>query len=467
MEESTLPLVVELDRTLVRSDTLVETWLRAVRRQPWILLLTPFWMLRGRAHLRTRLRGRVDLSAETLPYHDEFVDFLRRQRGARRPLILAHDGAPDTARRVFDHLGIFDRVLPAIGGVRARVQALVDEFGEGGYAYAGSGRGDLPLWNAGGAAVLVSTPPQWARRVGVPVEAEFPRERSRLRGLIKAMRTYQWVKNLLIFLPLITANGLTRISSLWLALGTFAAFSCLASGVYVVNDLFDLDADRRHPRKRRRPFASGTAPLGWGVVLGPLLMTVGVVGGFLLGFWVGVSLVTYAVATIAYSAFLKTQPLVDVFTLALLYTLRIVAGGVAVDEAASIWLLSFSSFFFLSLGFLKRHVEVSRLSPDEEIHRRGYGTGEDRPLLVMGIASSFAASIVLALYVETSVAEAIYPRPEAVWGFVPLSLFWQMRMWLAAERGFVHDDPITYAARDWVSLLVVLAAGVCYLAAVV
>lgn len=470
MPGETLPLVVDLDGTLVRSDTLVETWLRAVRRQPWVVLLTPFWLARGRSYLKARLSDRAALSADALPYHDEFLAFLRTERERGRPLHLATAADRKIADAVAAHLGLFGRVFSSDGRTNLRshrkAEALTRAFGEGRFAYAGNDRKDLPVWASAGAAVLVSTPRGYARRVGAPVEAEFPRSENRLVGLFRALRTYQWVKNLLVFLPLITANGLLRASSLWMALGTFAAFSCLASGVYVVNDLFDLDADRRHPRKKNRPFASGAVPLEWGVVLGPGLMAAGVAGGFALGFWVGVSLVAYATTTVAYSAYLKTQPLVDVFTLALLYTLRIVAGGAAVDELPSIWLLSFSSFFFLSLGFLKRHVEVSKLSADDGIHRRGYASGEDRPLLVMGIASSFAASIVLALYVETSLAEAIYRRPEAVWGFVPLSLFWQMRMWLAAERGFVHDDPITYAARDWVSLLVALAGGACYLAAV-
>lgn len=467
----TLPLVVDLDGTLIHSDTLVENWLRVVRRRPWVVLLTPLWMVRGRAYLKNRLAEGGTLRAEGLPYHQEFLAWLRASKKQGRPVHLATAADRRVAEAVSAHLGLFDSVFASDassnlkGGRKAA--RLVEEFGRGGFVYAGNHSSDLDVWAESAAAVLVSTPPSVARRVTQPIEAEFPRSGNRVLALLRAMRLYQWVKNLLVFLPLITANGLLRGSSLVSAGMTFLAFSLLASGVYLVNDLFDLEADRRHPRKRRRPFASGTAPVVWGILTGPLLMLLGVGGGFAIDFWVGATLVGYAVLTLAYSAYLKTQPLVDVFTLALLYTMRIVAGGIAVNELASIWLLSFSSFFFLSLGFLKRYVELAGLDPDrEQVSRRGYGRSEDDKLFVMGVASSFAASIVLALYVDTSVAESIYTHPEAVWGFVPLSLFWQMRMWLAAERGFVDDDPIAYAARDWVSALVLIAAGCCYLAAV-
>lgn len=471
MTTEALPLVVDLDGTLVRSDTLVENWLRVIRYQPWTLFYTPLWMLRGRAWLKNEVARRAELRPEHLPYHEELVAWLREQREAGREIHLATAANTRIAEPIAAHLGLFDRVFASTpdrnlkGAVKAEV--LCSELGRGGFVYAGNDRSDLAVWSESAAAVVVDAPPTVARRVRGPVEARFSRENHRFRDTLRAMRLYQWVKNLLVFLPLVTSNGLLRASSLADALITFVAFSLLASGVYLVNDLFDLGADRQHPRKRNRPFASGRLPVVWGVIAGPLLMVVGIGTAMRLDPLVGAVLVGYAVMTLAYSAYLKTQPLVDVFTLAMLYTLRIVAGGIAVGEPASIWLLSFSSFFFLSLGFLKRYVEVAQLDPEgDRIHRRGYGRGEEDPLFVMGVASSFAASIVLALYVDTAIAESIYHNPDAVWGFVPLSLFWQMRMWLAAERGFVDDDPITYAAFDWVSALVILAGAGFYMAAV-
>lgn len=471
MATRSLPLVVDLDGTLLRSDTLVENWLRVVRLQPWTVFATPFWIMRGRAWLKNRLSETGGLQPERLPYHEGLLAWLEEQKAEGRPIHLATAAHSRIALPVAEHLGLFERVFASEAGTnlkgRRKADALCEAFGREGFVYAGNDRSDLTVWSESAAAVLVDVPPGLARRVNRPIEASFPREGNRLVAMLRAMRLYQWVKNLLVFLPLITSNGLLRGSSLIDALVTFMAFSLMASGVYLVNDLFDLEADRQHPRKRRRPFASGRAPVVWGVIAGPLLMVSGAVIAFLLDAAVGTTLVIYAVMTLAYSAYLKTQPLVDVFTLALLYTLRIVAGGLAVDEPASIWLLSFASFFFLSLGFLKRYVEVSQFSADTEAnHRRGYGRGEEDPLFVMGVASSFSAAIVLALYVETSGAESIYAHPEAVWGFVPLCLFWQMRMWLAAERGFVDDDPIAYAAFDWVSALVILAGAGFYLAAV-
>jgi 4-hydroxybenzoate polyprenyltransferase len=293
-----------------------------------------------------------------------------------------------------------------------------------------------------------------ARKAG-RVFAEFNSQPSVLSAALRAMRPHQWVKNLLVFVPLLASRSFADTAGVLGALMMFAAFCATASGIYLVNDLFDLQADRRHPRKRFRPLASGAL----GLQLGAGLAGVLIAGGIALAAAVGAAhlAIAYAALSLGYSLALKQYPLLDVFILATLYTLRIVAGGVASQHSVTLWLLAFSGFVFLSLALVKRTGEMGRADhsgPARALTRRGYFP-EDRPILVMfGTASAFASSIVLALFVNSSAALQPYKAPEVLWGLVPLVLFWQCRLWLSTERGKMHDDPIVYAFRDWVSWVV-------------
>lgn len=275
-----------------------------------------------------------------------------------------------------------------------------------------------------------------------------------IRDLIAELRVHQWVKNLLVCVSPLAAHVLFEPPVLLQVLQVFAAFCAAASGVYVVNDLIDLSADRVHPRKCNRPFASGRLPLSVGVI-GPVLMLAGVGIGLHVSVGTGAVVATYIVVSVSYSAYLKTQPLVDVFTLSVLYTLRVFAGQVAVGIEGSVWLLSFSGFVFLSLAFLKRVSEYRTMLKAKTVYatRRGY-TPEDLEMLkTMGMSASYIATMVLGLYISTQSAAVQYGQPIALWAAMPIFLFWQSRMWLSAARGRMTDDPIIYAARDWVSLL--------------
>ncbi len=290
---------------------------------------------------------------------------------------------------------------------------------------------------------------------------------SKFRLVIRAMRVYQWTKNFLVFVPVMTAGALFDLSALGKAAIAFYCFSMISSGVYLLNDVVDLEADRLHPTKKNRPFASGQLPVTWGLALGPGLMVIGLAISFAVGVWLFSALLAYVIVTSLYSAYLKTIPLVDVFTLAGLYVLRILAGGIATGHLPSVWLLTFAGLFFLGLALLKRFVEFSaEESSENEKSRRGYQAEDKTLLLVMGMSASFAAAVILALYVESNTASSIYQVPVAIWAFVPLCLFWQCRVWLAAVRGEVHDDPIVYAAKDRSFWITVLAASVIYTIAV-
>lgn len=276
------------------------------------------------------------------------------------------------------------------------------------------------------------------------------------RDLVAELRPHQWVKNVLVFVSPLAAHMLLQPGVLPRLLWLFGAFCAAASGVYIANDLLDLKHDRSHPRKRERPFASGRLPLSVGV-LSPVLMLIGLGIGFALSPLTGMLVGAYIGLSVAYSTYLKRQPLVDVFTLSGLYTLRLLSGELSAGIEPSMWLLSFSGFLFLSLAFLKRVSEYQAMVKSSTPYDAGRGyTPEDVSMLkTMGVCSSFLATMVLALYINTDTAASEYSRPILLWSAVPVFLFWQSRMWLSAARDFMTDDPIVYAARDWVSQLCV------------
>ena len=470
-----LPLVVDLDRTLVRCDTLSDSLfglLRGGRVVPalWVLLTA------GRAAFKHAVAAFVPPVAARLPYNQTLLDYLRAQKATGRMLVLATAADRTVAEAVARELGLFEAVLASDPACNlkgeAKAQALVARFGYGGFAYAGDSRADLAVWRTAGAAVLVNVTPAVAARARAATAVEFEVADRAPPGpaLWRALRPHQWVKNLLVLVPLLTAHAYGDPLAWRGALLTFWAFCATASAFYLFNDLLDLEADRVHRRKRFRAFASGAVSVGAGVAAAALLLVLGAGLGVAAGAPAVIGL--YAAGTVAYSVRLKELPLVDVFCLAGLYTLRLFGGGAASGHPVSLWLLGFSSFLFLSLALVKRVEELTAAGPSEPARampvRRGYLPADAVLLQMFGCAASFASCIVLALFVQSEATAAAYASPGLLWGIVPLFLFWQCRLWLATARGYMHDDPIVYAARDWVSwsvgaalvLLLVLAHSV-------
>lgn len=468
----TLPLCVDLDETLVRTDTLVEGLLALVGGLRLGALLGAFAGAipgSGRAALKARVAALAPPDPALLPYNQALLDYLGEQRAAGRRIVLATAANEAVAQAVAAHLGLFDEVIASTATRnlkgRAKAQALVDRFGRGGFAYAGDSRADLAVWAEAGAAVLVDVAPGVAARVGVPIEHRIATRPKLLPTLLRAMRPHQWVKNLLVFVPILTANALGHWPSWAGGFLAFAAFGAAASGIYLINDLLDLAADRAHPKKRRRPFAAGDASAAAGMVLALLLLALAAA----LGAWAGILgvVAVYAGTSLAYSLWLKRLPLVDVFTLAGLFTIRLFGGGAATGHALSLWLLAFASFLFLSLALVKRVAEVMD-SAGRGVGRvagRGYGPDDLVILQLFGVAASFSASLVLALYVQSEVTSRHFAAPGLLWGIVPLVLLWNCRIWLATARGYMHHDPILYAARDRVTWAISLAVVAVMLAA--
>jgi len=451
------PLCVDLDGTLVRTDVLAESALGAIISQPMLLFRLPKWCFAGRAVLKRELGARHLVDASLLPYNQLLLDYLRQQKVEGRKLVLATAADGQIAQAVADHLGIFDEVIASDGvhnlkGV-LKADALVQRFGERGFSYAGNGRADVPVWARAAAVVAVDVPPRIVRDVvqHTPIEHRIDSRRSCGMAWLRAIRCYQWSKNALVFVPILTAGKVGDISSWAAATVAFIGFSLTASGIYLINDLVDLKADRRHKRKRHRPLASGDVSLTMAAACAPAMIVSGLACGNAVGvLWL---LIVYATVSIAYSLFLKTKPLIDSFLLAGLYTIRIVSGGAATQLLVTPWLLAFSTFFFLDLALIKRVGEIARIE-EKRTPGRGYQKGDENLLQQMGVAAAFVSCAVLALYVQSDIASKNFSSPALLWGIVPLLLFWQCRLWLGTVRGYMHDDPIVYAARDWVSWLV-------------
>jgi 4-hydroxybenzoate polyprenyltransferase/phosphoserine phosphatase len=453
------PICVDLDGTLVNTDLLIEGFLTILSSRRGLMCL-PQLLTFSRVDFKRRIGELADLRVELLPYNLELLAFLQEQKQAGRRILLATAADNRTAQAVAKHLGFFDEIISS-DGVRnlkgeTKSRELVRRFGREGFDYVGNDPADLPVWREAKGIVIVNASravSSKARKLS-DVLLEIANRPPMLPMALRAMRPQQWVKNLLVFVPLLASRSFGDIHGMLGALCVFASFCMTASGIYLVNDLTDLAADRRHLRKRYRPFASGALPLSFGAGLAAALIATGIASGLLCG--AALLIIAYAVVSLSYSLALKQYPLLDVFVLAALYTVRIVAGGIASHHSVTLWLLAFSGFTFLSLALVKRIGEMNLKLSDSAgvLARRGYFPEDRLVLLMFGIASTFASSVVLALYVSSSTAFQQYRTPEILWGLVPLILFWQCRLWLATERGRMHDDPINYAFRDWVSWLV-------------
>ncbi|MDX2346897.1 MAG: UbiA family prenyltransferase [Legionella sp.] len=361
---STLPLVVDLDGTLIHTDMLHESAFQGVGHNPLSLLKFPYWLSQGKTKLKMQLAHRSNINPELLPYNHTFLKWLIEQKEKGRQLILCTASHTSFANGVAEHLNIFSEVIASspsnnLSGEN-KAHLLESRFGHAGFDYAGNAPCDIAVWKRARHAILVNTSSKTTKKAHNlgNVEISFPNIKPTLTVYNKALRTHQWVKNLLLFIPMIAAHQFTE-PHIWMTLiFAFFAFSLCASSVYIMNDLLDLENDRQHPRKCKRPFAAGKIPVWVGVLLTPLLLATSFGAAYLIGPAFSAALLCYFLITCAYSWGLKRLVLVDCITLAMLYTMRIIAGAAASYHILTFWLLAFSVFLFLSLAFVKRYVEL-------------------------------------------------------------------------------------------------------------
>lgn len=461
-----LPLCIDLDGSLIRTDLLLESALSLLHRNPLYVFAFAYWLLRGKAQLKQEIARRVELDVCTLPYDARVVERLRNE-AMHRPVALCTAADQQLANAVAAHVGGFSTVLASDGrrnlSGRTKAEALCALYGERGFDYLGNERKDLAIWRNAHGAIVVNASKGLAAETARVCEVidVLPRERAGVRVWLKALRVHQWLKNLLIFLPLLAAHRVFDMLALWRAVTAFVIFSVCASGVYLLNDLLDLDADRRHPRKRKRPFASGCLSLSAGIIAAPLLTLAAFVAALALSRLFALVLLAYYVLTLSYSFKLKRIVMLDVVLLAALYTVRIVAGTAAISTGLSFWLLAFSMFLFLSLAMLKRYTELLALREQtgDSPQGRGYEVEDLALVQSLGGASGYLSVLVLALYINSTASEMLYRHPKALWLLCPILLYWISRVWVVAHRGTMHDDPVIFAMVDPISRgLLVLAA---------
>lgn len=449
-------LAVDVDGTLIRTDLLHESVFALLKLNPFYLLMLPLWLLGGKGKLKQEIADRVDLPISLLPYREEFVDYLKQERAAGRRLVLATASNIRYANGIAEHLGIFDDVLASTAtdnlSGKSKLAHIKELLGTEKFAYAGNSAVDVPIWEDAGLAVVVNAPKSVEQRAAKKssVVKVFPDRSNYLTSLIKAMRPHQWLKNLLVFVPLMLVQEAGDLLPTMQAVAAFFSFSFCASSVYLLNDLFDLEADRQHPTKCNRPFAAGDLPIGLGVVaMVALLLLAFYIASLLPPFFLGM-LSIYYVITIAYSLWLKRSMLIDVLTLAGLYTIRLIAGAAAIGVAASFWLLAFSMFIFLSLAMIKRYSELQLLKSQghEKLIGRGYQIVDMETLAALGAASGYLAVMVMALYINSETVFESYRRPEALWILCPMMLYWISRMWVLTRRGEMHEDPVVFTLKD-------------------
>lgn len=466
---SATPLCVDLDGTLIYSDLFFESLLLLLKCNPLCLFVIPFWLLRGRAVLKAEVAARVILNPAALPYDTEFLGWLQSERVTGRSLWLCTAANERLARNVGNHLGLFDGIVASNSEKNlagdSRAIWLVEHFGQRGFDYCGDEQRDLQVWKHARAAIVVHGSDQLERRASriVAVVRTFPLRRKALwAAASRALRPHQWAKNVLVLVPLLAAHRAVDLAVDAAAFLATLVFCLCASSVYIVNDLLDLEADRAHARKRKRPFAAGDLSLLSGVMMASGLLLAAALGAAFLSPEFQLTLLIYYVLTLGYSLALKGIVLVDAFALAWLYTLRIIAGAAAVRVPLSFWLLLFSVFLFLSLAFAKRFAELDDLRRQNRLRAagRGYDTG-DLPLLQsLGTTAGYLSVLVLALYINSPEIAALYRQPKAIWLLCVLMLAWISRVWMKAQRGQMHDDPMVFALRDRASLVLGMLSAV-------
>ena len=466
--DPSLPLCVDLDGTLVKSDTLVDSVLALVRQNPRSLLNIPGWLAQGKAAFKQHVTAAVTLDVAHLPYNAPLLEFLFHQHAAGRPLYLATAADSSLAHRVAAHHHLFTAVLASDGANNLagenKLTAFRAQFGDN-FSYIGNASPDLPILTACREPMLANPSPgllAGLRAAGITPAHTFLDRPSPLRAWPRALRFHQWAKNTLIFLPLLLAHDWRHPAPILAAALAFLSFGLCASATYIVNDLLDIEADRRHHSKRRRPFAAGNLS----AISGVLVVVCALIASALIALLIPRLIPTaghaflawlalYAVTTTAYSFALKRVVLVDVIVLSGLYTIRILAGSAATAVPISTWLAGFSIFFFLSLAFVKRFSELESLRQRDTpapANGRGYLVGDLEQLRSFGTAAAYASVVVLTLYIS-DLNTTLYHHPGRLWLLVPVVLLWISQLWLLAARGLLNEDPVVHAITDRQSLL--------------
>ncbi len=455
-------LVVDLDGTLLLTDTLHESILTLISNNPLYLLVLPFWLIFGKSRFKARVAARVNLDVTSLPYNEIFISWLNEEKATRKKIVLCTASNERIAHAIADHLQLFDEVIASNtnNNIKSDLKrkVLEERFGLMGYDYAGNSSADLKVWEGARLAFVVNAKDQVYRKAAKSsnIARVFPRIKISFSHWSKLLRMHQWIKNFLIFVPLISAQQIYNIQLLSKLIVGYAAFCLCSSAVYLINDLLDLKNDRKHPQKRYRPLAAAIIPISTGVLLALALTITSISLGFMIEGKFALCLASYFLLSSLYSLWLKRLVLIDTLLLAILYTSRIIAGALAIQTPISIWILAFSVFFFYCLACLKRYNELylENKSGLPYSNGRNYSFSDMGLLQSMGIAAGYGSIIIFSLYLNSDKVLNLYASPEFTWLSIPLLLFWISHIWLKSLRGEVHEDPVLFAITDKVSLVI-------------
>jgi 4-hydroxybenzoate polyprenyltransferase len=461
MSKLNCPLYVDLDGTFIKSDMLLETTIAVLKKQPYLLFFLLFWVLKGKSYLKYKLASIADINVSHIPINQDTYNFLKTQKEQGRKIVLATASNETVARKFVAIYSVFDTFIAStithnLKG-KNKLDAIIQESTS--FAYMGNSAEDYILFEIAEESYLVN-PTNRAKKLNtgkVNFDGLFDSDkpRSKLEAWIKQLRIHQWIKNTLLFVPILVSNQFMDASLVMTTLFGFVIFGVLASSTYILNDLVDLESDRAHARKCNRPLASCELSILQGSAVASILFIVSLIGAYLISFEFLLVLVVYLVITLSYSFKLKQYFAVDVIALASLYTIRIFAGAAILNLTISFWLLSFSMFVFLSLALVKRCAELVALkeTKKEQLDGRDYNIGDLSVFTSFGTSSSLLAILMYCFYMNSEVLSNQYQEPDLLWLSLPACGYWLMRMWVKTLRGEMHDDPIVYSLKDKGSLI--------------
>jgi 4-hydroxybenzoate polyprenyltransferase len=476
-QEKTI-LAVDLDGSLIKTDLLYESVIRLIFTKPWLVILLPFWLLSGKTHLKQCLDKAITLETEHLPWNNELIHYLEEEKKSGRTIILCTGSWQSLADKVAAKFTFFTDAHGSNQNVNltgtSKANFLVERYGEKNFSYVGNESLDLKIWQHAKSAVVISKSPALAEKTSAVCTIEKTLAGSSglsFRSILKQIRIHQWVKNALIFVPLVTSHQLSDTNLLISAMIAFVAYGLCASATYIINDLSDLTSDRKNDKKKYRPLAAGEISIPQGIILSAILLTTSLVIAAQLNGWFLYSLLTYIAVTLSYSFKIKHLQSLDITVLAGLYTLRIISGALAVDVLPSFWLLAFSMFIFLCLALIKRLSEVinnqEKYSKETKLSGRGYYIGDLQVLMSLATASGMLSILVFAMYINSPETISLYAEPYILWLLCPLFAYWIIRVIIMASRGEVDEDPILFAIKDsrsWITgiliLLIIFASSI-------
>lgn len=470
-----IALFVDLDGTLIATDTFFESIVLLLKSYPLKTFSLILWMFKGKAYLKDKIAQHKTPKASLLPYREEVLAFIKKEKGKGRKVYLLTAANQKIANKVANHLGCFAGAFGSNDKINLsgeqKLKRVYQIVGKAQFDYIGDSKVDIPIWKKSNEIIMVNPNTVVINKFKKSKNVQLikpSRHKTNLKIMIKGMRVHQWAKNSLLFLPIIMAHQFTDVNLLITVLWAFISFSLCASAVYILNDLIDIETDREHPTKKKRPLASGLMSVKTAAVLIFLLLLTSVfISIKMLSAAFLIILIIYMISTTAYSIILKQIMLIDVIILGGLYTLRIVAGSIASRVDVSSWLLVFSMFFFLSLAFMKRYADLILMKQNnyEEIAGRGYHIDDLDLVQKSGITSGFVAMLVLALYINSDHVIELYKSPILIWFMIPVLFYWLMRMWMVTNRGEMTNDPINYAIRDRTTYVAMTIIGIIMLLA--